>query len=773
MRLASDVSAVPPLDPSLEIAKGGHGIVYRDPQRPEVCIKLFHQPLRGSAMYRLSRLIEVVRWARTSDAALLTTRFAWPLELYGDSSQIVGYLMPIAPAEAMIDLNVAGDRRRRLLGAKYLMDALYWQGKAVQTVKPNFSTDDRITVLLDLAAALSTLHEHDLCYGDISGNNIAVRIDQPPGVFILDADSITTPELRSHEPLQTPDWETPPTLSPMEIDRSRYALFVTRLLTEMPRSAPGDLVEAEIDALLGQGATRLLAASYATGSLPTFDEVIGRLRAVRSDPARQVVVDAAVRTGFARAVLREVAPAPVGEERILAEQARNQVLLEDEIDTSNGHRYEILRRRFHRMSNGFALDIKPRIELEDPPRTADELHQLIYDARFAELARHLSAVGLDRVEADSWLGRAIARAVVEVPSPPLDIAVTPGAALMRFSWPKTEFINVAQLSVSTPTGSHSSVVERSIGSDEVSRHFSADRGAVGRGVLAFGVRSPGGATFFGPPTSVLDFEIPAVPAPSRTTPRRTAGARRVPTPVLPRETLLDPAELERRAREARKMRQRRLLSRVALAVGVVALGVLGIRQVWFTPEEKAVEPDRFGLSLDFSVVVWGQPALRWNLVDGPSGQAVIEAMAAGQQWERVGEANLSRGRGLFWVPDEFMKAERFRTSWSEPHVDWLLWPDPSTTGLSAVPRRNDFGSGVRFFWQGVSSDGRSEPESFLYRYRTSPDAAWLETKTSANYSEPIPLETGSWIEFEVAAVFDDGSLGEWVAAMQNRFNPLS
>jgi hypothetical protein len=129
---------------------------------------------------------------------------------------------------------------------------------------------DRVEIAIDCCDSLGVLHRYGLSYGDISGNNVVARLDNPRGVFFFDVDSISPVDLRARAPLKSPGWETPDGLGPIEIDRSRTALLIVRLLSEDLNALPGHDLSGLLGGVRGRELSDLLRVCHETGSEQHF-----------------------------------------------------------------------------------------------------------------------------------------------------------------------------------------------------------------------------------------------------------------------------------------------------------------------------------------------------------------------------------------------------------------------------------------------------------------------------------------------------------------------
>jgi len=90
-----------------KLGTGGFGIVYKDPRNPaQRCVKQYKTPVIGEEADRLMRFAAVDQWARPSDAELMKSTFAWPLEVFGEIGRIQAFTMDTAPQDAHFELRM-------------------------------------------------------------------------------------------------------------------------------------------------------------------------------------------------------------------------------------------------------------------------------------------------------------------------------------------------------------------------------------------------------------------------------------------------------------------------------------------------------------------------------------------------------------------------------------------------------------------------------------------------------------------------------------------
>ncbi len=434
------------------VNSGGMGSVYADPRNNDFYLKQFNSPLKGEQAEMLLRLIEVQRWARPSDKEILLTRFSWPTEGFGTPDNIVGYSMPKAPRDAYFSLTAAGRTKEVLLQLKYLMDSKYFSGKAISSAKPNVSEQDRLEIAIELVDAIQVVHHHGLVYGDVSSNNMCGRLGETPSVFLLDADSIVTPDIRAKNPVRTPGWPVPNNLDPVEADRSLISLFVWRFMLEDPNALPNISDVHRFHLSEAKQFVSTLISCYKSGRESDFLELSHGLRLVRDDSRDSRAILRAANSHFARNVIREAIEAKSDSDKNIVAKAHSQVVFERLVESSSGTRQRVLiSRSVHRL-DGFKLDLSPTITASAPPSTDTELRDMILDARETELALHLANGDLKNFEADSWLPRAVEHAIIEAGFATLSTRNSIENSVIHWTWPAAPYVNYAELRIKLSSG---------------------------------------------------------------------------------------------------------------------------------------------------------------------------------------------------------------------------------------------------------------------------------------------------------------------------------
>lgn len=506
---------LPLLDRRHFMNSGGAGEVFKDTQRADRCTKKFFKPVIGDEAKQLSYLMDVASWSRPSERQILETRFSWPLVGFGSPDRIEGFSMTYAPDDAKFDLQTGGKQRKVLLQAKYLLDDNFWKNnRALTSPRPNIDEQDRVSIAAEFLDAMETIHRHELVYGDVSGNNICIRTGEFPSVFVLDADSIVSPELRQRNLVKTPDWD--PFLNSMDsisADRSLTALFIWRLLAEAPRARPSIKEARNLPGVVGTNCGLLLTELYETGSITAANELGVAIRASRTPARVEKSYTRAVKTGFARFVINEKSPRMSSDQQAMVVKAERFVELEEDIEQASGPRQRRLINKIGTLDFPFIFDLTSIALVGNLPTTTDDLKRMLQDAEFSEVAQHLAVSGLGKLE-DHWMvERALKHAYVQMSGSAFSARAKAEHGALSWKWPGVRYVNRIRLEFSQQ-GKTILVeeVERDFLEASTERSLTVPGGGEVTATLRFGTRSPLGRTFWVDSTTQLKFVVPAPPA---------------------------------------------------------------------------------------------------------------------------------------------------------------------------------------------------------------------------------------------------------------------
>lgn len=566
-----------------QIGKGGFAVVFRDPRSPTTtCIKQFKQPVDGEAASRLRHLAEMELWARPSEISELKATFSWPLELFGDDNRILGYTMPLAPADAFITLRAAGREATRLLEISYLTVKDYFRRGAITSTAPDFSFSDRIDLSLSVCDAIMLLHRHGLVFRDISARNIAARLTTPRSAFILDADSIVDVTSAGLHPVNSPGWQVNPAHDPLQTDRAKLSMLVLRLLVEDNDARP----PLGLGPLQSRGLHQLALAigrCYEEATEESITSMIDELRRARTTESTRAAWTKATSAGWAAHVIRERLGATSEVDRRLLTMAEQHSAAERDIESADVPTQKKLLARLMRNSR-FEIDLPSGVGVGPAPRTEEELIQLVFDAQFADIARHLSITGLPSLVRHPLMAHIADRAAFEADRPRVTHETKPGIATIHIEWPHSYHCNAIEISLGSAT---TEVVKRDTSRARVTREVRlAGGGDVSVG-LRTGVITPQGQVFLSRSRLVTTtIPIPPVPAPVRPASSRSNGPR--PMVDMSAATIVDLEEEARRREEEEKAAIKRRRKIVAAVISVLVVGTAGWTIFW--PDDEPENP---------------------------------------------------------------------------------------------------------------------------------------------------------------------------------------
>lgn len=578
----SSAEALPVLDPATSFGEGGFGKIFPDPRDPQMCIKVLNSALTGDEAAAILRLVEVQKWACPSDLVTMRSRFAWPIEAFGSSGSITGFTMPRAPRSTRFELTTIVSSKETDFQAQFLMDDQYWSGRAIRTPKPDVGLHDRIEIFIDLCNSVSVLHRAGLCFSDISSKNIAIRAEDLPGVFFYDADSILTVSERvSFGVVNTPGWEVPQHLDPLEVDRAKIALFGIRLFLESPDASGSDEDRAALASLVGPTISTAMIGLATSGDESLLGDLLKGLRGRRSSARARQAFDSAVNSGFARWVMREGIHAENASDHRCLREAEAQFFWETAVaGLAGARRRQALRSRPNLQRSGFAVDIAPLPSLPNPPATEADLKALVYDALFEEIASHLVSEGLGKIESHKWVKTAVHRAMVESEPPQLQITGSPGKAVVRIWWPVEPFINLMSLQIRHPRGVSEVTLFRGDLMAEAVREVVMPSGGTIHVTVSAGSKSPAGLEVWCPDQCLVEQSFIVQPDQRPVAKPSSDGFSAVSSVIVDPEIerqrqLIERLEREKELAESQRRFRRKVLASAAVAILVVGSSLLG------------------------------------------------------------------------------------------------------------------------------------------------------------------------------------------------------
>ena len=573
-------SPLPRLNRSNRLGEGGFAEIFQDPNHLDRYIKRFKAPLVGTAIDRLDRLLAVEQWARPSDRSILASRFAWPIESFGDSNSVTGFSMHRAPEECWFELTLRRTSTK-LLDLTYLTNAAYWQAPFIRSAQPQLLVSQRRELAIDIIESVLTLHRNHLVYGDISSKNFCARLGVTPSVFIVDADSIGLPVEVESNLQMTPDWVVSRSFTPNQRDCALTAVLVWRLLSQQAGSYPSVGDSTVLDSAGAIDIAPGIFDAYSTGDTQALLGVANQLRELRDYQAARTAVSRAQGTRFARLVAQESKGRPEPDLIHESVKADAQIALEAAIEVATTAEHRRLTRRALLTSSWFELDVHPDAASQRP-NDQRHLRELMYDAEFEVIAAHLAEQGLGSLEADPWLERAIKHALAKVGAPSVQTSTGPGKATLSWSWPAASFANSAIVIPSTGSRTRRLkpiLIPRDPGEVTGSVEILSQTAVSGRARVVFSVRSGSKSEsgdrrqFAGSQSSHTDFTITE---PTRTREYRDHIA------LLPQDrereagvVVIDPVQAATDLAEHRKQVRVRRWKRAAICLAAAAI-LLGV-----------------------------------------------------------------------------------------------------------------------------------------------------------------------------------------------------
>lgn len=552
-----------------KLGTGGFGVVYKDPRNPsQRCIKQYKNVAIGEEADRLMRFAAVDQWARPSDAKLMKSSFAWPLEVFGEVGRIQAFTMDTAPEDAHFELRLKnGNKSRRLLQLDFLIDPRYFSSNAIDATSAIiFSLQDRIELAIDICDSIMALHRYGLVYQDISSKNIVARQSNPRTCFLLDADSITTPEGASAKPIGSPTWEVPTGLEPLAVDRSRLALMTLRLIVQGHSVRP-DNGCPELERRGYIALSTALRKTFETGEQSAADAMARELRLLRDAQHAEDAFTRAVHSRVARRIVQEgVSVRSVNHVNLVAAarlHVDREVALEDAELREQRKLLQSLRNQ-----NSFSIDVLASVGLMPLPRTLDELHELAYNSYFSDVAQHLVRTGLPSLMSSPVMASIADRAIVEAEVGKISSSTTPGRGTLRIDWPNTDFVTAAEIRLFVGGVQQSiETVKRAPSDVFMKREIRAESGGTVTACVRFGINTLQGEVLLQHSTALqTDVVIPTVPIPAVVSTKRSGS--------VPMIDLVDPVEEARLEEIERLSRKRKKQKRVLLLFLAVIL-VLG------------------------------------------------------------------------------------------------------------------------------------------------------------------------------------------------------
>jgi serine/threonine protein kinase len=262
-----------------KIGQGGQGVVYQAPNaKTQFASSMVYKeykttsgaaPVDYTALAAMPALVEQSLTA--TQARRLIALAAWPCALVQTSGLPTGFVMPAIPETFYTTLNTAKGTNTTLAEIQHLLN------HPTVLAARGITLDDtqRYQLLRDTATALTFLHSHGICVGDISPKNLLYTLNPHPAVYFIDCDAMRVGGTSALPQLETPGWQVPAgeELATVYSDTYKLGMLALRLLAgdqnttnpqHLPATTPNMLRQLITDTLTNPPARRPLPQAWSS-----------------------------------------------------------------------------------------------------------------------------------------------------------------------------------------------------------------------------------------------------------------------------------------------------------------------------------------------------------------------------------------------------------------------------------------------------------------------------------------------------------------------------
>ncbi len=265
-----------------KIGQGGQGVVYRAPNvktkfASSMVYKEYKAKARNgidfTALAAMPALVE--RSLPYAEAETLISIAAWPCAVVEDGTAPKGFVMPAIPDRFYIPLTTVKGTTNTTAEFQHLLN----HPAVLQARGIDIDDTRRYVLLREVASALTFLHRHGVCVGDISPKNLLFCLAPHEGVYFIDCDAMRINTVSALPQVETPGWNAPSgeELATIYTDTYKLGLLAVRLLAgdqsttdpqHLPATTPPLLRQVITDTLNNQPQRRPLpeAWSYVLGN---------------------------------------------------------------------------------------------------------------------------------------------------------------------------------------------------------------------------------------------------------------------------------------------------------------------------------------------------------------------------------------------------------------------------------------------------------------------------------------------------------------------------
>jgi serine/threonine protein kinase len=274
------------LEPLVQVGEGGQGFVHltdavKINKEWPVAYKEY-KPTTTFDPVMLARMVGFVPDQDRDTGLWLCETTAWPAALIGRDGDVCGFLMRRIPDEFQ---QPWGDGGAVVPAAmQYLLNPQQYLDRK----RISINNRQRLQLLEDVADTLSRLHSLDIVVGDLSPNNLLVRLSGTPRCFFIDCDAMRLHGDDVLEQVETPEWQVPGVNEPIATSASdayKFGLLAVRLFAQDQMGADPSVL-AGVSADLGVLARRSLDVNSTTRPAP--GDWLPALRAARTGPSHTI-----------------------------------------------------------------------------------------------------------------------------------------------------------------------------------------------------------------------------------------------------------------------------------------------------------------------------------------------------------------------------------------------------------------------------------------------------------------------------------------------------
>ena len=251
------------LGPLSKIGQGGQGVVYRAPNvKTKFAASMVYKEYKTQARADIDFTALAAMPALVEDSLTYTqgerliSIAAWPCAIVQDAGTPTGFVMPAIPDEFFIPLTTAKGVARSTAEFQHLLNhptVLAARGITIDDAQ-------RYTLVRETASALTFLHKHRVCVGDISPKNLLFSLTPHEAIYFIDCDPMRINTVSALPQVETPGWNAPAgeELATIYTDTYKLGLLALRLLTgdqdttnpaHLPATTPTQLRQIITDTL--------------------------------------------------------------------------------------------------------------------------------------------------------------------------------------------------------------------------------------------------------------------------------------------------------------------------------------------------------------------------------------------------------------------------------------------------------------------------------------------------------------------------------------------